>query len=212
MMNIWSTYRTWISIGILWLFHLSAVIGIALGYERWFIDLSPLNLSMCLGLLLLNMPVRLFAALLIPFAAGMVSEWLGVHWGWIYGSYAYGDALGWKWFEVPLVIGVNWALLVYATYAVVYHERWPRWLRWIAGACLMVILDILMEQQAPQLDYWEFVGGVVPLQNYIGWFAVGFLAHVGFDVLHKQEPPCLPFGRHLYALFFLFFLFLNWMH
>lgn len=205
-------YRVWISIGVLWLFHLSAMIGIALGHERWFVDLTPLNLSLCLGLLMLNLSVRGSLALIVPFSLGMLSEWMGVHWGWIYGNYAYGDALGVKWHEVPVMIGVNWALLVYATYAVARVQSWSRWIRWTIGAACMVFLDVFMEMQAPALDYWEFAGGVVPLQNYLGWFGVGFLAHMGFDYLHKDEGTCLPFGRHLYVLFLLFFLFLNWIH
>ena len=212
MIQAWKANRVWISISVLWLFHLSAAIGIASGYGEWFIDLTPLNLSMCLGLLVLNTSLRFYPALLFPLTVGMISEWMGVQWGWIYGHYSYGNTLGWKIYDVPIMIGVNWALLVYATYTVARFLDCPRWMRWALGAALMVFLDVFMELQAPDLDYWQFDSGIVPLQNYIGWFGVGFLAHAGFDYLCKDESPCLPFGRHLYALFLLFFLFLNWIH
>ena len=41
----------------------------------------------------------------------MISEILGVKFGVIFGDYEYGSALGLKIFDVPLLIGANWAIL-----------------------------------------------------------------------------------------------------
>ena len=55
---------------------------------------------------------------LLGFLTGMITEILGVQWGWIFGNYQYGDALGYKVLGVPLLIGVNWALLTIITGAI----------------------------------------------------------------------------------------------
>ena len=41
----------------------------------------------------------------------MISEIVGVKFGIIFGDYKYGYALGYKIFEVPILIGANWAIL-----------------------------------------------------------------------------------------------------
>ena len=39
----------------------------------------------------------------------------------------------------------------------------------------MVSLDVLIEPVAIKLDFWRWQENVVPFQNYIGWYGVGFL-------------------------------------
>ena len=55
---------------------------------------------------------------IIGFLTGMITEILGVQLGWIFGDYQYGEALGYKLFGVPLLIGVNWTLLTLITGAI----------------------------------------------------------------------------------------------
>jgi len=44
-------------------------------------------------------------------------EVLGVKTGKIFGSYFYGKSLGFKIFETPVIIGLNWIFLIYLTFA-----------------------------------------------------------------------------------------------
>lgn len=193
-----------LSVLTIWLFHVSAIIGGAIGHKNWFISLSPLNLMICAFIVLINVSSRVGLAMLIPFFIGMVAEIVGVNTQLLFGNYAYGDQLGLKIFGVPLLIGVNWALLIYATWSITSYLMPKSNLGFIAGALLMVLLDFLMEPLAPRFDYWQFEGGHVPLENYIDWFLVGMIAQF---VFHKAARRSLnSMGIHLYLAFFVFFL------
>jgi len=146
--------KLFISIGIIWLFNISGVIGILLGYEDWFLPLTPLNLLIYLVLLLWNSEINRFLliGLLIPFSIGMITEYLGVNYGLIFGNYQYGNNLGIKVLGVPWIIGVNWGLLVYCTAAIAkkIHNNWI--ISSVIGAILMVALDVIIEVSAPIFD------------------------------------------------------------
>ena len=101
----------------------------------------------------------------------------GVRSGIVFGDYRYGNGLGIKVLDMPLMIGINWVLLVYCTAVMV--ERLPilNIIKVVLSSLMMVLYDIIMEQVAPQLDMWNFEGGIVPLRNYISWFIIAFLFH-----------------------------------
>lgn len=195
-----------LSIFLIWLFHVSAAIGIFLGHKDWFLPLTPLNLLLCLGLLIWNIPQvnsRDMALLLIPFAFGMVAEWLGVNFGLIFGTYEYGNHLGMKIWGVPLMIGVNWSILVLITADIAKKMSPNIWLSALIAALLMVGLDVLLEIVAPPFDFWVFKGGVAPLQNYIGWLVVAFLAQFIFQFYYTKSNFSLSLST--FVVFILFF-------
>ena len=102
------------------MFHVSGILGIIYGNSEWFISVTPLNLSINFVLLIVNCSGHkwFFPMVIIGFLTGMISEILGVHRGWIFGHYQYGEALGYKLLGVPLLIGVNWTLLTLITGAI----------------------------------------------------------------------------------------------
>ena len=201
-----TNYKLEISIFTVWLFHVSAIIGIFFGYQDWFLPLTPLNLLLCLGLIVWNIPQVNSKDLLllgVPFMLGMIAEILGVNYGLIFGSYEYGSNLGWKVLGVPLTIGVNWTILVFITASII--QKWTKNL--VIGAALasglMVLLDLLIEAVAPEFDFWEFDGGEVPLQNYIGWFVVAFIAQLIHLKFFKKHQAHLSIGIFwAFAVFF----------
>ena len=158
-----------ISIAIIWLFHLSGILGILYGNSEWFISATPLNLSINFVLLLINCNDHkwFFPIVALGFLTGMITEILGVQWGWIFGDYQYGEALGVKVLGVPLLIGVNWALLTIITGAIAQQFYQNILMRIIIGVGLMIFLDLLIEPIAPILDFWVFEGGEAPLQNLV---------------------------------------------
>ena len=110
--------REKISIGLVWLFHLSAIIGISIGFETWFAAKTPLNLVLAFLLLVLNFSIDTSRKIWLSatfFAMGMLAEWIGVHQGFLFGTYSYGSNLGPKLDGVPFLIGVNWCILVLIT-------------------------------------------------------------------------------------------------
>jgi putative membrane protein len=194
-----------LSIGLIWLFHLSGIIGIIYSDSEWFIRATPLNLLLSFSLLLVNTKLNLKTSFLVLlcFMVGMGAEILGVQYGWFFGQYSYGAVLGIKFLGVPLLIGINWCVLVFITGQIAAFFTTNFWFKSLLGVGLMVFLDLVMEPIAPQLDFWTFEGGVAPIQNYLGW---AFVAMPLQMIFHKTRPAVKTiFAFHLYILQFLFF-------
>ena len=194
-----------ISIGIIWLFHVCGILGIIYGNSEWFISATPLNLSINFALLLINCNSHkwFFHMVILGFLTGMITEILGVQRGWIFGDYKYGNALGYKILGVPMLIGVNWALLTIITAAIAQQFYENLFMRIVIGVCLMIFLDLLIEPIAPVLDFWAFEGGNAPLQNYIGWTAVAIFLQSIFHYFRIEVKGWFP--NQLYILQIIFF-------
>jgi len=115
--------------------------------------------------------------LLSIFLLGYFVEVIGVNTGLIFGNYSYGEGLGLKLFSTPLLIGLNWAFLVYCTASIVDQIKTPTIIKIIAASGLMVIYDIILEQIAPKIDMWKWENSAVPIQNYISWFLIAIVFH-----------------------------------
>ncbi|MFX9038840.1 carotenoid biosynthesis protein, partial [Acinetobacter baumannii] len=66
-------------------------------YKQWFIDLTPLNLSLMFLLLLINQKkinVQFILFLCIAVLTGLMAEIIGVQTHFLFGNYAYGSVLG----------------------------------------------------------------------------------------------------------------------
>ena len=194
-----------ISIALIWLFHVSGILGIIYGNSNWFISFTPLNLTLNFILLIINCKgdKGIISIIVLGFLIGMTTEILGVQFGWIFGDYQYGNKLGTKVMGVPLLIGVNWALLTVVTGAIAQQFYLNKLIRVFIGAGLMLFLDLLMEPLAPVLDFWVFVGKEAPLQNYLGWAAVAIFLQFGYYFLKVRINGSFPY--HLYLLQIIFF-------
>ena len=194
-----SVFSEALSVCIMWLFTISALIGISLGFEDWFIPKTPLNLLIGLALLFINIPLmskKSKALFLVAFTVGMVVEIVGVRTGMIFGNYEYGSNLGMKVFGVPLMIGIYWAVLVIVTSHMAKSFFKNIVSASITGSLLMVGLDFLMEQMAPSFDFWYFEGGFASVQNYTAWFFVAlFLQIIAYSWMPKYKGS---FATHLY--------------
>lgn len=201
-------FLNYFSVFLLWLFSLSAIVGIYAGQQDWFMSKTPLNMLLILGLTILVFPLNSWKKGLLFLSIGLLSifaEWLGVNYGLIFGEYEYGANFGPKIGGVPYLIGVNWAFLTFATGAMTSSWFKTFWARVVSGASLMVILDYFLEESAPRFDFWYWDLGYPPLQNFIGWFVLAFIFHAMFQRL-KIKGNTL-FSHHLYALQLLFFIF-----
>ncbi|MGB0280492.1 MAG: carotenoid biosynthesis protein, partial [Flavobacteriaceae bacterium] len=97
-----------ISVGLIWLFHFSGLLGILFIDRELFLETTPVNLFITIVLLFVNLPdvnQKVMLAALVAFVVGMAVELLGVNYGLIFGQYVYGDNLGVKVGGVPLLIG-----------------------------------------------------------------------------------------------------------
>ena len=138
-------------------------------------------------------------------------EWLGVRTGAIFGSYLYGETLQPLIGGVPISIGAAWFVMLIASTAVAQKIA-PKSL---AGgfrfkiaflvALLMVCFDLLMEPAAVKLDYWTWINGHIPLQNYLVWFGLSFIfATIGLQIglLNRVLPRI---AVHLYFAQLIYF-------
>lgn len=144
---------------------------------------------------------------LVIYSAGFVVELAGVNTGLIFGSYAYGPTLGPKIFHTPLMIGINWLMLVYAAHVIVSKYVEKSYFRALLGAAMMVVYDIALEPAAIDLDMWNW-GGAVPLQNYIAWFFISFLLILFADrtrMVNSQNKIAAP----LFFVQLVFFILLD---
>lgn len=201
-------YAYTLAAGILWLFHISGILGISLGYMDWFASRTSLNLLIVGLILIIFFPVnsiKLWATFLVLATLGIVVEYLGVNYGLFFGDYSYGDNMGPKIGGVPWLIGLNWALLTFTTGAMANYltENW--FFKALIGTFLMLFLDVLMEATAPIFDFWEFDSGYAPIDNYIAWGIIAFLFHLLFSGLKLKGN--LFISLHIYFVQLVFFIY-----
>jgi len=111
----------------------------------------------------------------IVYFLGLIVEIIGVNTGIIFGNYEYGNSLGAKILDTPLIIGVNWLMLTYCLSTVFANFIHSKIVVVLVSSSIMVIYDIVLEQVAPQLDMWHWNNGIIPTQNYVAWFVVSML-------------------------------------
>ena len=162
------------------LFHLVGLVGfLNLRLNSLFLTLVPFHLLLMFVLLMINQAAWnsnfLFSVALI-FTLGILVEIVGVATGIIFGNYSYGQTLGIKIINAPIMIGVNWAILIIAIGAVLKQfKQFNKNLKCIVGAFILTLMDVLIEPVAIKFDYWHWQNNSIPFQNYVGWFIVSFL-------------------------------------
>lgn len=164
------------------IFYIIGVAGLLLPVtSALFIYLTPLALLMSFGLLMMHhhpgfntKNIILFSFI---FISGIVVEIIGVQTGLIFGNYIYGNGLGWKIFDTPILIGMNWLLLVYTTGTIMQKINITPVLRIAAGATMMLIYDLALEQVAPKMNMWSWENSEVPVNNYIAWWLIAAFFH-----------------------------------
>ena len=151
----------------------------------------------------------LFWAILV-IVGSFVIEWLGVKTGRIFGHYAYGETLKPIFFGVPIAIGFAW-LGMLLTSAAVMQRILPKFssyhilIQATSISLLMVLFDIVMEPAAMKLGYWTWLGGSIPIRNFIAWFVISlFFALIAVPMgLFKAKLPAFVF--HAYLAQFIYF-------
>lgn len=131
---------------------------------------------------------------LISAISGFFIEVAGINSHFIFGSYTYGETLGIKLFDTPLMIGINWAMLVFATGSIVEPLSVHVFIKVLLASALMVLYDFVIEFIAPTLGLWSFDGGTVPLKNYIAWFIIAVVLHSIYKILHVKTRSTIAFS------------------
>lgn len=138
------------------------------------------------------------------FIISMLVEIVGVATGKLFGFYNYNSSLGIRIADVPVIIGINWIILIYASNAILTKISTNKILRVSGASVLMVIYDVVLEQAAPLMNMWKFENDFPPIRNYIMWFlmAVLFQSIIELFKLNTNNKP----ARALFIIQIFFFL------
>ena len=209
-------------------FHSIGLVGLLFFDKNFFLAATPFNLLLSFALLIWTQTEKnifFFLFLLICFAVGISVEIIGTNTGMLFGNYTYGNVLGFKIKNVPVLIGINWFIIIYCSGISINTllmkainrvaadtGKTPMALKALSvivdGATLAVFFDWLMEPVAVKLGYWTWNGdGSIPMFNYICWFIVSLLllAVFHFAKFNKQNK----FAVNLLLIQLMFFLLLR---
>lgn len=178
-------------------------------YKDYFLMFTPAQLLVSLVLMLSfhrgwNDAFPIFAT--AAFWIGFGAEIIGIHTGYLFGDYVYGTTLGPMLWEVPIVIGVNWFLLVYLTGSV-FHKLPNDYHAAFMGATAMTAFDYIMEPVAVKMDMWYWKFDIIPPGNYLAWFAVAFLIQLIYRKGNFEKSN--PLAAFMLVVMILFFAVLN---
>ncbi len=221
-----SIYQIATSIAIF--FHCIGLAGLLFFNRDFFIQSTPLNLLLSFSLLIWTQRIKNIAFFLfvaMVFLIGYFSEVAGVNTGLLFGDYSYGEVLGFRWLQVPLIIGINWFIIIYccgiSTQTLLLrvinripldNKEPPLLLKAMSviidGATLAVVFDWLMEPVAVKLGFWTWHGdGSIPLFNYICWFVISMLLLTVFHFCRFNKEN--KFAVNLLLIQAMFFLILR---
>lgn len=223
-----SLSKVYIASAIAIIFHAVGLLGMLFFKSELIVESTPIHLLL-MALLVFYTQSRVNLSFILFFLACLVGgyavEYIGIHTGIIFGNYQYGTVLGPKLWEVPLIIGINWFIIMYMCGSCMYMllERLRRktdvivlnpskTLRLMSlvvdGATLAVFMDWLIEPAAIKLGYWQWMGsGDIPVLNYLTWFVVSMMFLLLFHVLRFNKHN--KFALNLLLIQAMFFLILR---
>ncbi|MBX2840819.1 MAG: carotenoid biosynthesis protein [Flammeovirgaceae bacterium] len=212
--NLGNTFRNYFNLRrstlLIILIHSVGVLGILSPLQSIVLPLTPFSILISF-LLFINhyseLKKRMVGFIIFVILLGFLIEFFGVKTGFPFGDYTYGKTLGLSLWNIPLIIGINWAMLVLGFCNVLSGLKMNNFVKSFLGASLMVGIDFLIEPVAIQCDFWGWAGDEIPIENYLGWFFVSFLFFAIY--YYKIRSPKNQLGIVLIAVQVSFFLLLN---
>lgn len=153
------------------------------GVYKITLDLVPITLALTLLISLkfhTDFNIGFFVFSILALSIGLVAEMIGTNLGWLFGNYSYGEVLGIKIWNTPLIIGVNWFLIVYGIGMLASRLKVNIFGKWIFSVAGLVFFDYFMEPVALKHGFWEWHEGTIPISNYLGWAFVAGILSVAF--------------------------------
>ena len=132
----------------------------------------------------INQKARTIFLLLIAGLIGFSSEIIGVITSFPYGGYDYTDKLGYKLFDVPLVLVCAWIIVSSFALDLISFLNIKKIFFPFVFASITTYYDLLIDPlMSGPLEYWLWnaeQGGFygVPFENFFGWFLVSLFISV----------------------------------
>ncbi len=147
--------------------------------------------------------LRFWTIIIFTGLAGFLIEVVGVNTGLIFGQYSYGDSLGLKVWNTPLVMLINWMMLPYLVYTIISKTKYSTFVKILFSSAILTGFDAIMEPVAIMMNMWRWQNLMPPLHNSIGWFVVSFIL---FTFLYysntKVKNRLAPYLLLIQVLFF----------
>jgi len=217
------------SIVILSIIHIISIWGLkSEAAMDFYFPYIAVDLVLCLVFLLyyqLHWNINALLFIFITFCLGFLIQAIGVktvyninnvfYGGYPFGPFVYGAALQPKVWNTPLLIGVNWLILIYCVGLLLKNLTYTKVQKSLLGAFMLVLYDIVLEPIAKKHEMWYWLTkkdplskyNPVPLQNYAAWFLFAFLMLLYFyNAKAKLRNPIAP------AVFLIMFFFLVALH
>jgi bisanhydrobacterioruberin hydratase len=175
------------------------LIGILLPLSRsFFISLTPYMLLFSFLIVYLEegrwVSRNILAILLILlFSFGI--EYVGVNYGYLFGDYKYGSILGFKYYQVPVIIPLTWAMLSIAARSLINLVTNQYVISALLTAIVITAYDFLLELVAVRFGWWWWANAEIPIFNYVCWFIFSFI----FQLLFRKIPSIT--GRSYWMIF-----------
>lgn len=175
-----------------------------------FVSITSLSLLLVIGAVMAfhrDWNTRTVLWFVFIVVSSFLLEMAGVNGGRIFGAYAYGRGLAPLVNGTPLIIGLNWLFLVYASHNIAQRFNLKPWARVLTGSLLMILYDLVVEWVAPYMNMWDFGQAYPPFRNFVVWFIAAVVYQTGFELfrIRSDNPP----ARFLFALQLVFFLFVG---
>lgn len=123
------------------------------------------------------------------------------------GYYKYSQFLGWQLFNVPFLVILMWAAIIYISYQVSEHitnfrftkatpflqKFWVSFWSALLTALVVVAWDFAFEPLAVKMGWWswlrpgDYFG--VPIENFFGWLMISFAAVFLYKIFFERERP-----------------------
>ena len=198
---------------LIYIFYTVGIFGFLIPeFISFFKHLIPLTLLLSFILLVAFQPKKAIdQSFIIVFSGiyllGLMIEIIGVNTGTVFGEYNYGSNLGFKLFNTPIIIGLNWLILVYTSSALFEKLSINSIYKILLASVCMLGYDIVLEIIAPRIGMWNWNDIEVPLRNYLAWFIISLVFQAVIKgVGIKTENPI---AKNLFVSQFIFFLVLS---
>ena len=187
------------------LVYVSGSIGFVVN-PTFFSPFTPYTLLFTCFVFLIHQPIsdkKYISAFFSIAVLGFIIELIGIKTGLLFGNYSYGDGLGFKLLDVPLIISINWAMLICAGIVTVRKVFSNKFIVISVTALVVTFIDLIIEQVAHKLDFWQFEGGLPGLHNYLGWIGVVFFtSYIFYPLIIKGNSMVSSIVLILQIIFF----------
>lgn len=147
-------------------------------------------------------------AMLLIGGSGFLLEVLAVKTGYVYGYFLFGPALGYRFWETPVLLAAIWAGNIYSSRQIAAMVANDTFVVSLVSAALVTLLLFFMEPFAVREGMWSWNGPSIPRHRYIGVFIATLVFQYIFSKSVKLSANKLALPAYLVQLGFFVAMFL----